>query len=117
MSNGQIVCGAAAFAALATTAHADDFTKLSLLTFSGPVDVPGITLPAGTYRFELADPTTGRRVVKVADKDGKKTYGMFISIPNQRMTPSDKPVVMFKERQRGRLPRCRPGSIRRDLRL
>ena len=28
--------------------QADDFTKLSLLTFSGPVDVPGITLPAGT---------------------------------------------------------------------
>jgi hypothetical protein len=104
MSKWKIVCSAAVFAALAATAHADDFTKLSLLTFSGPVDVPGITLPAGTYRFELADPTTGRRVVKVADKDGKKTYGMFISIPNQRMTPSDKPVIMFKETVAGAPP-------------
>jgi hypothetical protein len=98
MSKWKIACSAAIFAAaVAAPAHADDFTKLSLLTFSGPVDVPGITLPAGTYRFELADPTTGRRVVKVADKDGKKTYGMFISVPNQRLTPSDKPVVMFNE--------------------
>lgn len=105
MSKWKIACSAAIFAcALAATAHADDFTKLSLLTFSGPVDVPGITLPAGTYRFELADPATGRRVVKVADKDGKKTYGMFISIPNQRMTPSDKPVVMFKEAAAGAPP-------------
>jgi len=63
-----------------------------------------MNLAAGTYRFELADPTTGRRVVKVADKDGKKTYGMFISIPNQRMTPSDKPVVMFKEAVAGAPP-------------
>jgi hypothetical protein len=105
MNKWKIACSAAIFAAgLATAAHADDFTKLSLLTFSGPVDVPGITLPAGTYRFELADPTTGRRVVKVADKDGKKTYGMFISMPNQRMTPSDKPVVMFKETVAGAPP-------------
>src|SRR4029078_11342415 len=104
MSKWKIVCSAAVFAALAATAHADDFTKLSLLTFSGPVDVPGITLPAGTYRFELADPTTGRRVVKVADKDGKKTYGMFISIPNQRMTPSDTPVVMFQDAVAGAPP-------------
>ena len=76
MSKWTNMCSAAIFAAgLATVAHADDFTKLSLLTFSGPVDVPGITLPAGTYRFELADPSTGRRVVKVADKDGKKSMG------------------------------------------
>ena len=105
MSKWKIACSVAIFAAaVAAPAHADDFTKLSLLTFSGPVDVPGMTLAAGTYRFELADPTTGRRVVKVADKDGKKTYGMFTSIPNQRMTPSDKPVVMFKEAVAGAPP-------------
>ncbi len=91
-------------AAFASAAHADDFTKLTLLTFSGPVDVPGITLPAGTYRFQLADPSSGRRVVKVSDKDGTKTYGMFLSIPNQRMTPSDKPVVMFRESAAGAPP-------------
>jgi len=105
MSKWKIAWSAAIIAAAMTPAlHADDFTKLTLLTFSGPVDVPGITLPAGTYRFELADPTTGRRVIKVSDKEGSKTYGMFISVPNQRMTPADKPVVMFREAAAGAPP-------------
>jgi hypothetical protein len=43
-------------------------------------------------------------VVKVADKDGTKTYGMFLSMPNQRMTPTKDPVVMFKETAAGAPP-------------
>jgi hypothetical protein len=105
MSKWKIAYGAALLAvSLASPARADEFTKLTLLTFSGPVEVPGITLPAGTYRFQLADPTTGRRVVKVSDKDGTKTYGMFITMSNQRMTPSKTPVVMFKETAAGAPP-------------
>jgi hypothetical protein len=105
MNTWRIACIAAVAAVgLAPAARADEFTKLTLLTFSGPVEVPGITLPAGTYRFSLADPETGRRVVKIADKDGTRTYGMFLSMPNQRMTPSNKPVVMFKESAAGAPP-------------
>ena len=45
----SIVCSAAVLAlGIATAAHADEWNKLTLLTFSGPVDMPGITLPAGT---------------------------------------------------------------------
>jgi hypothetical protein len=105
MSTWKIACSAAILAVgLTPAAHADDFNKLTLVTFSGPVEVPGITLPAGTYRFSLADPMTGRRVVKVADKDGMKTYGMFLTIANERVTPTDKPVVMFKEAAAGAPP-------------
>jgi LPXTG-motif cell wall-anchored protein len=105
MSTWKIACIAAMIAAgLAPAAQADEFTKLTLVTFSGPVEIPGITLPAGTYRFSLADPETGRRVVKIADKDGKKTYGMFLSMSNQRMTPTNKPVVLFKESAAGAPP-------------
>jgi hypothetical protein len=105
MSTWKIACTAALVtAALTPAARADEFTKLTLVTFSAPVEVPGITLPAGTYRFSLADPETGRRVVKVADKDGTKTYGMFLSMPNQRMTATDKPVVLFKEAAAGAPP-------------
>ena len=50
--------------AFAGTAHADECSKLTYLTFSGPVQLPGITLPAGTYRFELADPDSSRRVIR-----------------------------------------------------
>src|SRR3954467_11421532 len=105
MRTWKLAAGTALLVAgLTPAAMADEFTKLTLLTFSGPVDIPGITLPAGTYRFSLADPESGRRVVKVADKDGSKTYGMFLSVPNERMTPADKPVVMFKEAAAGAPP-------------
>ena len=29
--------------------------RLTILTFSAPVQLPGMTLPAGKYRFEMAD--------------------------------------------------------------
>src|SRR4030088_2869667 len=91
MSKWKIACSAAIIAAgLAPSAHADEYTKLTLLTFSAPVDVPGITLPAGTYRFALAGPESGRRAIKVTDKDGTKTYGVFLSIPDQRTKATDK---------------------------
>src|SRR5215213_9371729 len=102
MRKWRLVCSATILAAgMATVAQADEWNKLTLLTFSGPVDLPGITLPAGTYRFELADPSTGRRVIKVADKDNTKSYGIFLSMSNQRMEPADKPIVMFQEAPAG----------------
>ena len=108
MSTWKIACSAAILAlGLVPAAHADEFSKLTLLTFSGPVDMPGIVLPAGTYRFQLADPETGRRVVKVTDKDGTKVYGMFLAMENQRMKASDKPVVMFNEATAGSPPSVR----------
>ena len=88
-------------AGFATTAHADEWNKLTYLTFSGPVNMPGITLPAGTYRFELADPDSSRRVIRVSDKEGSKNYGMFLSVSDQKLEPSDKPLVMFKEMPAG----------------
>jgi len=97
-----IACSAAMLAlSLAGTARADEWNKLTYLTFSGPVQMPGITLPAGTYRFELADPDTGRRVIRVSDKDGSKIYGTFLSISDQKMERSSEPVVMFKETPAG----------------
>ena len=102
MRKFMIACSAAMFAvSLAGTAHADEWNKLTYLTFSGPVQLPGITLPAGTYRFELADPDTSRRIIRVSDKDGSKSYGMFLSISDQKLEPADNPVVMFKESPSG----------------
>ncbi len=105
MRTWKIACSAAVMAlSLTSAARADEWNKLTLLTFSGPVDVPGVTLPAGTYRFQLADPESGRRVIRVDDKDGKKTYGIFLSLSNQKLEASDKPVVMFQESAAGAPP-------------
>jgi hypothetical protein len=98
----RVMCGAALLAVcLAPAGHADEWTKLTYFTFSAPVDMPGVTLPAGTYRFELADPESSRRVVRVSAKDGSKVHGIFLSIANQKLEPANKPLVMFKEAPAG----------------
>jgi hypothetical protein len=102
MRRWSTACGAAMLAlSMAGTAHADEWNKLTYLTFSGPVQLPGVTLPAGTYRFELADPDSSRRVVRVSDKDGSKSYGIFLSMSDQKLEPAKDPVVMFKETPSG----------------
>jgi len=83
---------------LAPGARADEWDKKTILTFSGPVQIPGVTLAAGTYVFKLADLTGNRHVVQVFDKDEKKIYGTILAIPDEKLEPSDKPVVMFAER-------------------
>ena len=50
-------------------------------TFNTPVELPGVTLPPGTYVFRFADATTGRKVMQVLAKDASnKTYGLFLTI-------------------------------------
>ena len=41
-----------------STASADDWNRKTVITFSGPVEVPGVgqqSLPAGTYVFKIVD--------------------------------------------------------------
>jgi hypothetical protein len=96
-----ICCAAALTAMIAPGARADEWNKKTILTFSGPVQIPGATLPAGTYVFKLADIPGNRHVVQVFDKDEKKIYTTMLAVPNQRMEPSDKPIVLFSERASG----------------
>jgi hypothetical protein len=65
------------------------------------VQVPGATLPAGSYVFKLADIPGNRHVVQVFDKDEKKIYTTILAIPNDRLEATDKPVVLFAERASG----------------
>jgi hypothetical protein len=97
------VLGAAlvVLALAAPAARADEWNKLTYLTFSGPVQIPGVTLPAGTYMFKLADSPSNRHIVQVFNKDGSKIFATILAIPDNRLNPSDKPVVMFRETPAG----------------
>jgi hypothetical protein len=98
----KLLCGTAALVAfLAPGAHADEWNKRTYLTFSGPVQVPGATLPAGTYTFEIADPNMTRHVIRVSEKDSGKHIGLFMTIPNERLDPPTDNLVMFSERAAG----------------
>src|ERR1043165_7500784 len=93
-----LCCAAALTALLAPNARADEWNKKTILTFSGPVQIPGATLAAGTYVFKLADLNGNRHVVQVFDQTGKKVYGTILAIPDGRLEPTSKPIVLFAER-------------------
>jgi len=98
------VCTLALAAFTAPRANADEWNKKTLLTFSGPVQVPGITLPAGTYMFKLADLETNRHVVQIFDKDGGKLIATFLTVPDYKLDAPKDNVVMFEERPRNMPP-------------
>ena len=66
-------------------------------TFSGPVTLPGVTLPAGKYIFRLADPDSSRKVINVLSEDGKRSLAMLHTIPNQTMKAPKDAEVRFME--------------------
>ena len=61
------------FATSATGAMMD-LRRTTYFTFSTAVQMPGVTLPAGTYIFEVANPDGGSDVVRVLSRDRKKVH-------------------------------------------
>ena len=82
-------------------ANADESDQKTIVTFSGPVEIPGQVLQAGTYVFKLADSESDPDVVEVYSSDEKHLYGSFLSIPEQRQEPTDSAVVTFEEKTAG----------------
>ena len=79
-------------------ARADEWNQKTIFTFSGPVEIPGKVLPAGTYVFKLADSSSDRNIVEVFNKDENHLYGIFLAIPDYRLRPAGKPIITFEER-------------------
>ena len=98
-------CVAAILLALSVSAGAQDFNSLerTFLTFSNAVELPGVTLPAGTYTFRLAD-TPGRNVVQVLSQDEKEIHGQFLFVQAQRPEVTGETVVTFRETREGSTP-------------
>jgi len=86
-----------------TTAQQSNTQERTFLTFSGTVEMPGVTLPGGTYVFKLAD-TPSRNVVQVFDRDEKKILGQWLFVQAERRDVSEETVVMFKETAAGTTP-------------
>lgn len=105
----RLLIAVAAVIAVTTPAPASDVTydKLAYLTFSGPVQIPGATLSAGTYRFRLTNPETSRNVLQVLSHDGAIVYSMFHTIPDRRASVTEDPIVTFRETPAGVPPAVR----------
>jgi hypothetical protein len=96
-----LLTGLAFLAGIAPRATADEWDQKTTFTFSGPVEIPGQELPAGTYVFKLADSQSDRDIVQVFSKDETHLFGTFLSIPNQRLRPAGKPIITFEEKEAG----------------
>jgi len=104
---GMIAGAIVLTAVLAPAVNAQDTAevrRLTILTFSAPVQLPGMTLPAGKYRFEMADINNAAHTVRVLNEDGTKVLGTFSTIPTTiptRDLRDTNTLVMWAERPAG----------------
>ena len=82
---------------MASGANASTYDKRTYFTFNQSVALPGVTLPAGTYMFRLADPDTTRRVIQVTDKQGTESYALLLTMPAYRLDAARDSEVRFLE--------------------
>jgi hypothetical protein len=90
--------------AIPSLVKADEWNKETTVTFSAPVEIPGVgaqTLPAGTYVFKLMDSQSDRHIVQIFNKRGDHLYATILAIPNYRLKSTDKTVMTFRERAAG----------------
>ena len=102
-----VFCLALTGAAFAPKANADDWNRKTVMTFSGPVEIPGVhlkgwgVLPAGTYVFKILDSQSDRHIVQIFSQDETQVLATILAIPNYRLKATDKTVVTFRERPAG----------------
>jgi len=94
-------------AVFAPCAEASEWNRKTVMTFSQPVEIPGVhlkgwgVLPAGTYVFKILDSSSDRHIVQIFNADETQIYATILAIPNYRLRATDKTVVTFRERPLG----------------
>ena len=103
----SVFCLALTGAVFSPAAKADESNRKTVMTFSGPVEIPGVhlkgwgVLPAGTYVFKILDSQTDRHIVQIFNADETQIYATILAIPNYRLKVTGKTVVTFRERPAG----------------
>jgi hypothetical protein len=81
----------------ASSASADEWDKLTYLTFSKDVAIPGKVLTAGTYTFRLSDSQSDRHIVQIFNQTGTELITTLLTIGDHRFSPTDDTVITFGE--------------------
>ena len=90
-----VACTALLLGAAGATAQSSD--RSTFVTFSGPVSIPGKTLPAGTYTFRLADSPADRHIVQIFDREQSQLIATLLAVPAERNQAEGDPVITFGE--------------------
>jgi hypothetical protein len=101
------ICAATLLTAVAASAQGTLADRKTVVTVSGPVSIPGTTLPAGTYVFKIADSPSNRNIVQVFDRDEAKLITTLLAVPAERNELDGDPLITFKE-----TPSDRPPAVR-----
>src|ERR1700726_2660311 len=102
-----VYCVALMGAAFAPGVKADDWNRKTVITFSGPVEIPGVhltgwvVLPAGTYVFKILDSLSNRHIAQIFSKGELKVYPPILAIPKNRPQQSEKTVMTVRETPAG----------------
>jgi hypothetical protein len=103
----SVFCAVLIGAAISPSVKADDWNRKTVVTFSQPVETPGVhikgwaVLPAGTYVFKIVDSASDRHIVQIFNQDETVVYATVLAIPNYRLRATDKTVMTFRERPVG----------------
>jgi hypothetical protein len=103
----SVFCLALMGAVFSPSVKADDWNRKTEISFSGPVEIPGVhlkgwgVLPAGTYVFKIMNSLSDRHIVQIFNKDETQVYATILAIPNYRLKATDKTVITFRERPAG----------------
>jgi hypothetical protein len=100
----MVFCLALMNLAFIAGAKAGEWEKKTRVTFSAPVEIPGVgaqILPAGTYIFKLLDSQSSRNIVQILNESEDHVFSTILAIPNYRMQTTDKTVITFRERASG----------------
>jgi hypothetical protein len=108
MVNRRIVVAAACAALVAgalqlrVAAAMGTFNRTMYLTFSGPVQLPGVTLGAGRYIFEMPDPLGAADIVRVTNARHDRVYfqGFTLAVDRPWHLKDDQ-VITFGEAAKG----------------
>ncbi|MGB6596726.1 MAG: hypothetical protein WA621_13390 [Candidatus Acidiferrum sp.] len=79
-------------------AKADNWNEKTLVTFNDSVEIPGQTLPAGSYVFQLANSSANRAIVEIWNADQTQLIATLITIPDYRAETPNKTIFDFDER-------------------
>lgn len=82
----HVLCGVVLLGVVSTTPTGaiENARRTTYFTFRAPVGLPGVTLPPGTYVFEVMNPDTSADLVRVTNRDRSKTYSLQFTRPIHR---------------------------------
>ena len=89
---------ATVLAMVTPNAQAQSLEEKMHVTFSGPVELPGEVLPAGSYIFEALE---NGHLTRILSGDEQHVMATLFTVPDERMEPVEKPTVILGESTQG----------------